>query len=341
MDDLSFSPELSEQLHPVYHARTPGFLLRFAQTPELQRLRQVGMNCGCEYTHFPRFVELGPYSRYTHSVGVARIVWHFTQSREQTLAALFHDIATPTFAHTIDFLNQDHLSQESTEADTALVIRSSPEICHLLEEYSISLAAVSDYHQYPLADNDSPRLSADRLEYTLGNLLNFGFASLAQLRRWYSSLIPAPNEAGVPELCFSTVEDASAFSTLALECFRIYVCPEDRYAMQMLSELLRDALGAGIITRTDFNSTEPLLIHKLTAHPLFARRWAAYCALSRILPGTRNAEDGSRVIPAKRRCIDPYVAGRGRLSELDAAYAQLLSAFLQEDQTAPIRGIAE
>ena len=41
---------------------------------------------------------------------------------------------------------------------------------------------VADYHRYPIADNDSPRLAADRLEYTLGNLFNYGFCSPEQLR---------------------------------------------------------------------------------------------------------------------------------------------------------------
>ena len=35
-----------------------------------------------------------------------------------TVAALLHDIATPVFAHVIDFLNNDYEKQESTEAET-------------------------------------------------------------------------------------------------------------------------------------------------------------------------------------------------------------------------------
>ena len=99
----------------IRYCRTEsGWLREFCETPEMQRLKDVGMNCGCEYTSFPRFRNLAPYSRYRHSVGAARIVWNFTGSREQTLAALFHDISTPAFAHTIDFLHGDYLHQEYT-----------------------------------------------------------------------------------------------------------------------------------------------------------------------------------------------------------------------------------
>ena len=131
------------------------------------------MHCGCEYTSFPMFVGLDNYSRYKHSVGCALIVWHFTQDRRQTIAALLHDIATPTFAHVVDFLNGDHLKQESTENGTVNIIASSPEIMTRLKEWNIELEEVADYHVYPIADNDSPKLSADRLEYTLSNLVNY------------------------------------------------------------------------------------------------------------------------------------------------------------------------
>ena len=79
-----------------YHSDAPAWLDEFCAVPEMQRLRGVGMNCGCEYTAFPRFLGLPRYSRFRHSVGVCLITWHFTGEIEQALAALFHDISTPS-----------------------------------------------------------------------------------------------------------------------------------------------------------------------------------------------------------------------------------------------------
>ena len=100
----------------------PEFLVQFANTPAMLRLKQVGMHCGCEYTCFPIFKHLECYSRYDHSIGVAMIIYHFTKDIKQSLAGLFHDIATPAFSHVIDFLNNDHLTQESTEDGTKEII---------------------------------------------------------------------------------------------------------------------------------------------------------------------------------------------------------------------------
>ena len=57
----------------------PETLSVFAETAPMQRLRQVGMHCGCEYTACPLYMGKQPYSRYLHSLGAAAIVWHFTK----------------------------------------------------------------------------------------------------------------------------------------------------------------------------------------------------------------------------------------------------------------------
>ena len=67
-----------ETLWTLYHPEIPLFLEKFSCMSSVMRLRDVGMNCGCEYTAFPRFAEIGRYSRYEHSLGVALIVWHFS-----------------------------------------------------------------------------------------------------------------------------------------------------------------------------------------------------------------------------------------------------------------------
>ena len=111
----------------IYTASLPPELLAMAETPVMQRLLRVGMHCGCEYTAYPIYRDaVAPYSRYTHSLGTAAIVWHFTHDLKQSVAGLLHDIATPAFAHVVDFLNGDHMRQESTESRTRMMIASSP-----------------------------------------------------------------------------------------------------------------------------------------------------------------------------------------------------------------------
>lgn len=303
------------RLWPVYHAEIPDFLREFADTPPMRRLRNVGMNCGCEYTDFSLFRGLESYSRFDHSLGAALIVWHFTASRVQALSALFHDVTTPVFSHVVDFLNGDYLRQESTEAGIAETLAASPEVMALLEKYGIAPEDISDYHRYPVADNDAPALSSDRLEYTMGNLLNYGFADLPELQALYDDLTVGQDEAGRPELTFRTPEKAAAFARLALRTARVYVSEEDRFAMEALAELLRNAIARGVLTRADLMATEPQVIEKLMTDPDCAAQWRQFRGYSSILRQTQRPVEGFWVqVDAKKRRIDPLAAGMGRVS---------------------------
>ena len=63
------------------------------------------------------------------------------------------------------------MMQESTEDLTTKIILSSKEIMTLLKRDNILISEVDDYHKYSIADNDTPKLSSDRLEYSLSNAL--------------------------------------------------------------------------------------------------------------------------------------------------------------------------
>ena len=319
-------------LWPIYHPRIPPLLRHLAATAPMARLRQVGMNCGCEYTDFPRFRRLAPYSRFRHSVGVGLIVWHFTHDEAQAAAGLLHDVSTPVFAHVVDFLNGDHMTQTSTENGTAALIAGDRGIRRVLAAHGLTPEQVSDYHRYPIADNDSPRLSADRLEYTLGNAVAYGFIRADQARAFYRDLTVAVNEDGAPELAFRTREAASAFTSAALRCARVYVADEDRFAMEALAALLRQALDRGVLDRADLMRTEPAVIARLRADPVCGPLWRRFRSFARLCRSAERPTQGDWFrIGAKLRWIDPLRAGAGRVSRWDDALAAEMDAFRRTD----------
>ena len=312
----------------IYHDKIPAFLCECIDTPLVKRLKNIGMNCGCEYTSFSQFTDLASYSRLDHSIGVALIVWHFTHDRKQAVAGLLHDVASPVFAHVVDFMRGDYLKQEFTEAGTESLIAGSSELQAVLKKYELTTGDVCDYHLYPIADNDSPRLSSDRLEYTLGNSINYKICSIEDAKRFYGDLAVGTNEDGTEELMFLHRDLAEAFAKAALACSKIYISDEDRYAMQVLSEILRHAIEHRVIGEKDLYTTEPEVIEKLLSDACTASQWKGFCALRQIISAPRPGSEGCwRRIVAKKRCIDPMVQGEGRLSQLSPAFAESLSAF--------------
>ena len=115
----------------------PEFLYEYIDTPPMQRIGKIGCGCGTDYTKV--FNNKFFYTNLEHSIGVALIVWNFTKDKKQTLAGLFHDIATPVFKHSIDFMNGDYEKQESTEELTTRIINESQEIMKLLKRDGIKV----------------------------------------------------------------------------------------------------------------------------------------------------------------------------------------------------------
>ena len=323
-------------LHPIYSNEIPDFIKEIANTPAMLRLDDIGMNCGCEYTSFPLFAGLEKYSRYYHSIGVALIVWHFTHDKKQSTAGLLHDISSPAFAHVIDFMHGDYLTQESTEDGTLTIIEKSTEIQQLLKKYGMKTAEVADYHLYPIADNDTPRLSADRLEYTIGNIVNYKLASYEKAKELYDNLIVGTNEENQQEIMFTDKGKALEFAKLSLQCSRIYVSDEDRYAMQRLAELLKECIIRGIISESDLYHGETPVIEKLMRNDFSASEWQKFRSYSTIVRTANNPD--SRIIYAKKRHINPFINGLGRVGDIFSEYGDALREYLSESQDYAICG---
>ena len=78
---------LSDEIREYFKILSPEFpewLLEYIDTPEMQRISGISMNCGTDYTKIFNIKQW--YSNLDHSVGVALIIWHFTGDKKQTLS---------------------------------------------------------------------------------------------------------------------------------------------------------------------------------------------------------------------------------------------------------------
>lgn len=244
LDDLR--KEYFKVLSPVF----PEWLLDYIDTPEIQRLSGISMLCGTDYSKIYDYKSFN--STLDHSVGVALIIWNFTKDKKQTLAGLFHDIATPTFKHCIDFMNGDSEHQESTEERTEQVIRNSQTILSLLNRDGIKVEEISDYHIYPIADNNTPRLSADRFEYTFSNgLFLYGAWNVDEISKYYNDITILKNEDGIEELGFKTPQICKEYLHTILPIFANYDSDNNRTVMQFFADIVKSMNVKGYITVDD------------------------------------------------------------------------------------------
>ena len=228
----------------------PEWLNEYIDTKELLSQQYISITCGTIYSDL--FESDFFFSSLDHSVAVALIVWHFTHDRKQTLSGLFHDIATPAFKHCVDFLNGDYMAQESTEDLTTEMIKNSKEIMALLKRDKINVEEVDNYHLYPIADNDTPKLSADRLEYSLSNaLFTYKLLDFESIKEIYDDIEIQSNEENEIELGFRTKKIARNFVKFTSRLSVIYREDRTRYSMQLLADILKRLSNENKIFKKD------------------------------------------------------------------------------------------
>ena len=215
---MNYMDSVNKEIREYFNILEPNFpewLNEYINTKELLHQQYISVTCGTIYSDL--FESNFFFSSLDHAVAVALIIWHFTKDKKQTLSVLFHDIATPVFKHCVDFLNGDYMTQESTEDLTTEILKNSKEITELLKRDNIEIKDVCDYHIYPIADNDTPKLSSDRLEYSLSNaLFTYKIIDKESIKEIYNDIEIQRNSENEIELGFKTKKIAN------IKFFKVY-----------------------------------------------------------------------------------------------------------------------
>ncbi|MCR5290908.1 MAG: hypothetical protein K6E51_13030 [Treponema sp.] len=325
------------------------FLHKYLSLPSLKRLAGVGLLCGTDWT--PLYQNDFFYSRLDHSIGVALIIWHFTHDKAQSLSGLFHDISTPAFSHVGDFRKGDALTQQATEDDNKVLVDTDEGIGRLLLQDGLTANQVDDYHQYPIADNDIPHLSADRLEYMFpsGMLLKHNW-TLEEIKTVYDDITICKNqETGQLELGFKHKELAELYCQRFCDISLVLLHNENKIALSLLGAVLDKAIACHCIKEEDILlQSELALIERFDAiatsprnedENVFARYYYTFRSMTAIERSDAPMADAYCVsMPVKKRYIDPLVIENNSdsvgiaigipVSQVSKKAAQIVSDFL-------------
>ena len=303
--------EYFKVLSPDY----PEWMNEYINTKELLQQQYVSVTCGKIYAKM--FKLKHDFSSLEHSIAVALIIWNFTHDKKQTLSGLFHDIATPAFKHCVDFLNGDYMTQESTEDETTYILKNSNEIMTLLKRDNIKLEEVCDYHLYPIADNDTPKLSADRLEYSLSNaLFVYGIDTIDNIKIMYEDIEIQKDEEGTIELGFKTKKLARHFVKNTSYLSVGYRDDGTRFYMQLVADILKRLSDDTLITKNDLYSMKEKEVIDLILNSKYGDIYRKVLDANKVKVSLDEPKDVYYVHHgAKVRYIDPLVNGE-RISNI-------------------------
>jgi hypothetical protein len=241
----------------------PDFLIKYLECPSLLRLRKVGYFCGMDYASKDIYDFDEYISRYDHSINVALLTWTFTKDKKATLAGLFHDVATPCFAHVIDYMNNDYATQESTEEYTEEIIQNDQYLLKCLQTDGIKVEDIIDFKKYSIVDNNRPKLCADRLDgVILTGLFWTKNITKKDVVNILSHVITFRNEDGELELGFNDLDTAKKVTEVS-DSIDVYChSNEDNYMMQLLANMTKYLIDNNYIKYEDLYRLNEEDIHR-------------------------------------------------------------------------------
>ncbi len=245
----------------------PEFINKYLDVPSLTRLKNIGYFCGMDYAskniyNFKEYI-----TRFDHSLSTALLTYKLTKNKIETLAALFHDIATPCFSHVIDYMNKDYENQESTEEYTSEIIKQDYKLQEYFKEDNINIEDIINFKKYSIVDNHRPKLCADRLDGIILNGISWAKnINESDIKEIVNDLKVYDNKDKEKELGFKSKDIALKTIKINEEIEKLYHSSEDNYMMELLANITRTSIENKIITYKDlYYLDEPNLFKKIKA----------------------------------------------------------------------------
>jgi len=230
--------EINDRVYGKTTVNEPVFIELINSKP-IQRLKGINQAGASQYAIKGKTV-----SRYDHSIGVMILLEKLGASAEEQIAGLLHDAPHTAFSHVIDFVFKSD-KQEFHEKFHEKIIKNS-EIPSILREFGFDTNRIIDENNFPLLERSLPDLCADRIDYTLRDMVaSDGFSE--KINRYLSSLAVKNNEI--------VISDKDTAMRLAEDYLYMdkqrWTRPLEVSLFQILADAIKIALEEKTLTQND------------------------------------------------------------------------------------------
>lgn len=228
-------------------------LIELIKSKPLQRLKGINQAGASKYA-----VKGKTVTRYEHSVGVMILLKKLGAPIDEQIAGLLHDIPHTAFSHVIDFVfkDKDHSHEFHEKFHEKMILQS--EIPAILKHFGFEIDRILDEHNFPLLEKPLPDLCADRIDYTLRDMVACeGYSEV--INRYVSGFIVHDNEI--------IINNESTAKSFAEAYIRIdeeqWSHPLEVALYQILGDAMKIALDEKILTEKDLFEDDLFVYTKL------------------------------------------------------------------------------
>ncbi len=265
-------------------------------------------------------------TRFDHSVGAMLIVHRLGGSVEEQIAALLHDVSHTAFSHVIDYVVDGH-DDQSYHDEIKEAYLAQTDIPATLAQFGYEWQQFLHEEDFPILEQPSPHLCADRVDYFLRDAYGLGLATMEEITFGLDSLILANGRIAV-----NNMEAAQWFANTYMQADdKSWANFREVGLYEVTARAIKRALQIELITEADFMMTDEQFWQKLhQGNDEELKYWLSVITLETQFE--RDDDNPTFRVSTKLRTIDPDVLIDGELrplSTLDPNFAQQRTAYLQ------------
>jgi len=308
---------------------TEPMILDLMQSDAIERLRRVLQHGITAVLGITR-----PITRFEHSVGAMILVQRAGGSVCEQAAALMHDVSHTAFSHVADFVfSGPHSYHEEKRREWM----AQSDIPAVLSRHGVDWRDFLNDERFPLLEQPSPRLCADRLDYFLRDSLALGILTQVQATQLSGRLVVGAGRFAVREL-----DAARLFGYKYIEADQTSWSNKTAILLyELTARALRTAFDRSVIVETDLWGGDKQLWDKISQ----SQDTATAASVKLILryrdfvvdeskPDESNPDESKLTVrlQPKIRTIDPDILTEGGmlpLSALDAEFRAYRDYYLK------------
>jgi HD superfamily phosphohydrolase len=307
--------EINDSVYGKFTVKEP-VLIELINSKPVQRLKGINQTGASQYV-FPQ----NTLTRYDHCLGVMILLAKLGASVEEQIAGLLHDVPHTAFSHVVDYLFKDHSQSYHEKFHESIIMNS--EIPAILAKYGCKVERILDEHNFHLLERPLPDLCADRIDYTLRDMV-VCHSRTKNIPIYMKSFTVKNNE-----ILMSDIESAKLFAEDYLFCDEEgWSHPRVIAIYQVLADAMKIALDEKIITNDNLFQNDEFVYNKMrdSGNPKIAEK------LKMLNPKVFVEEDPIGYhfsAKAKSRHIDPKFIENGKVVRLSEALPEFKKRIAQ------------
>lgn len=284
-------------------------VLEIIDSKEIQRLKWVD-----QAWYFEPYFPWSAHSRFEHSVWVYLLLKKYWAPLEEQVAWLIHDISHWTFSHCLDYVFDEWNQKKQNHQDNIFEkFLKNTNIPSILGKYWLNIEYILDDKKNPLKEKNLPDLCADRIDYSIRDVIHCNKIPIEKGKEILNSLNIVDNN-----WIFHDFDVSKEYAKLFFDMDnRYWSWIEAAVMFVTASEFLKYAWNKWYIERYDFYTTDKEVLDKITKYldsdESLKLLWDR---MNNKIPFENNPNNYNRSVFCKTRIVDPLFMKGWKIARL-------------------------